>query len=484
MIFNISMVNLINTLFIAGGIGVCGLCFLQITSLRYIRKEVRLYFQVFFIILTLYISMHLARQLMDGIAGGGVRAALYIVTAIEIITAGFMAHFISVLVLTISRPEKNNRPLIILLLVYLTLHVIIVAIGAPFELIFYFDDKNVYHRAAGYLLSNLCPVLMLVADMILLIRHNSVIERRIRIALWNYMIAPIIAMAIQTVSYGVQFIIFATVGAAIYMFAVILKNQNERYEEQKVASSRIESELNLASNIQADMLPNIYPAFPDRNEFDIYASMDPAKEVGGDFYDFFLVDDDHLCMLIADVSGKGVPAALFMMASKIIFANNAMLGKSPAQILTDANAAICSHNREDMFVTVWLGILEISTGKLTAANAGHEYPVLMQPNGKFELVKDVHGFVIGGMNGAKYKEYELVMQKGSRLFLYTDGVTEATNAANELFGLERVISALNEKTDASPEDMLKTVRKAVDEFVNGAEQFDDLTMLGLEYKGV
>ena len=247
---------------------------------------------------------------------------------------------------------------------------------------------------------------------------------------------------------------------------------------------RIGTELSLATRIQADMLPNIYPAFPERNEFDIYATMDPAKEVGGDFYDFFLIDDDHLCIVMADVSGKGVPAALFMMASKIIISNNAMLGKSPAEILTDTNETICGHNREEMFVTVWLGILELSTGKLTAANAGHEYPVLMQPNGNFELVKDKHGFIIGGTKGIKYKEYEIVLQKGAKLFLYTDGVPEATNAENELFGTDRMLAALNDDKDASCEDLLKNVKIAVHNFVNGAEQFDDLTMLSLEYKEV
>ncbi len=252
--------------------------------------------------------------------------------------------------------------------------------------------------------------------------------------------------------------------------------------EKDVKSARIESELNLASGIQADMLPNIFPAFPDRTEFDIYAAMDPAKEVGGDFYDFFLIDDDHLCMVMADVSGKGVPAALFMMASKIILANNAMMGKSPAEILTDTNAAICSNNREEMFVTVWLGILEISTGKLIAANAGHEYPVLKDPDGSFELVKDKHGFVIGGMDGVRYKEYELTMKPGSKLFLYTDGVPEATNARNEQFGAERMVDALNLDGDASPDQILKNVRRTVDDFVKDAEQFDDLTMLCLEYK--
>ena len=246
---------------------------------------------------------------------------------------------------------------------------------------------------------------------------------------------------------------------------------------------RISTELNLATKIQASMLPSIFPPFPDRTEFDIYASMDPAKEVGGDFYDFFLVDDDHLCLVMADVSGKGVPAALFMMASKIILANYAKMGKTPSEILTAANATICSSNREDMFVTVWLGILEIPTGRLTAANAGHEYPVLMQPDGKFELYKDKHGFVIGGMAGLKYKEYTIDMKPGSKLFLYTDGVPEATDAEKELFGNERMVAALNEKPDGSPQEILKTVRNSVDAFVKDAEQFDDLTMLCLEYKG-
>ncbi|MBQ4513893.1 MAG: PP2C family protein-serine/threonine phosphatase, partial [Anaerolineaceae bacterium] len=249
------------------------------------------------------------------------------------------------------------------------------------------------------------------------------------------------------------------------------------------ANARIESELNLATRIQADMLPNIFPAFPDRPEFDIYACMDPAREVGGDFYDFFLIDEDHLCMVMADVSGKGVPAALFMMASKIILANNAQSGKTPSQILTDTNAAICSNNREEMFVTAWLGILELSTGKLTAANAGHEYPVLRRPDGSFELYKDQHGFVIGGLDNAKYREYELTLEPGAELFLYTDGLPEATDAEGNMFGTERMLTILNEGKETVPDHILKKVRDGVDGFVNGAEQFDDLTMLCLEYKG-
>ena len=211
--------------------------------------------------------------------------------------------------------------------------------------------------------------------------------------------------------------------------------------------------------------------------------MDPAKEVGGDFYDFFLIDDDHLCMVIADVSGKGIPAALFMMASKIILANNAMMGKSPAQILTDTNAAICSNNSREMFVTVWLGILELSSGRMVCSNAGHEYPTIKRPDGIFELFKDKHGFVIGGMSGSKYTEYELMLEPGTKLFVYTDGVPEASDKDNNLFGTQRMLDALNLALDASPKALLANVRSAVDGFVGEAEQFDDLTMLCFEYFG-
>ena len=242
---------------------------------------------------------------------------------------------------------------------------------------------------------------------------------------------------------------------------------------------RIGTELHMANQIQESMLPSIFPAFPERSEFDIYAVMDPAREVGGDFYDFFLIDKDHLCMVIADVSGKGIPAALFMMISKIIIQSCAMLGRGAGEILTKTNEALCSNNRMEMFVTAWVGILEISTGKLTAANAGHEYPAI-KTGGRFELLKDKHGLVVGAMPGIVYKEYEL---PGDKLFLYTDGVAEATRGGDELFGTKRMLDALNKDPDAEPEMLLVNVRRAVDEFVGDDEQFDDLTMMCFEYMG-
>ena len=246
---------------------------------------------------------------------------------------------------------------------------------------------------------------------------------------------------------------------------------------------RIGAELELASSIQSSQLPNIFPAFPERNEFDIYATMDPAKAVGGDFYDFFMVDDDHLCLMIADVSGKGIPAALFMMASKIVIGNNAMMGKSPAKILHDTNNSICKHNSEEMFVTVWLGILEISTGRLVSANAGHEYPIVRRKDGLYENVKDSHGFILGGMEGVRYKETEIILEPGSSLFVYTDGVPEATASDKSMFGNDRLLKALNEEPGADPETTLNNIRKALDDFVQEAEQFDDVTMMSLLYRG-
>ena len=247
---------------------------------------------------------------------------------------------------------------------------------------------------------------------------------------------------------------------------------------------RVSTELQMATQIQAGMLPRTFPAFPDRAEFDIYATMDPAREVGGDFYDFFLIDDNHLCMVMADVSGKGVPAALFMMASKIIIQSCAMLGRGAAEILNKTNEAICSNNQTHMFVTTWIGILEISTGKLVAANAGHEYPAIYRHGQRFELFKDKHSFVIGGLDGVKYHDYELTMNPGDKLFLYTDGVPEATNASSEMFGTGRMLDALNAAPDADLKAILGNVRTAVDGFVKDAEQFDDMTMLCMVYKGI
>lgn len=243
---------------------------------------------------------------------------------------------------------------------------------------------------------------------------------------------------------------------------------------------RIGAELNVATQIQADMLPGIFPAFPERKEFDIFASMNPAKEVGGDFYDFFLVDEDHLAMVIADVSGKGVPAALFMVIAKTLIKNQMVMGGSPKAVLEAVNNQLCENNEAEMFVTVWLAVYEISTGNVTAANAGHEYPAIRRAGGSFELLKDPHGFVLAGMENVRYKEYEFELHAGDTLFVYTDGVPEATDAGQTLFGTERMLEALNEACDSEPKKLIDGVKKEIDRFVGEALQFDDITMLSLQ----
>ena len=246
---------------------------------------------------------------------------------------------------------------------------------------------------------------------------------------------------------------------------------------------RISTELNVAKQIQADMLPSVFPAFPDHDDFDIFATMTPAKEVGGDFYDFFLVDDDHLAMVMADVSGKGVPAALFMVITKTLIKNRAQMGDSPAEILFHVNNQLCDGNETEMFVTVWMAILELSTGKGVAVNAGHEHPVICRRGGRHELVIYRHSMVVAAMEDMVFREHSFELHPGDRLFVYTDGVPEATNTRNELFGTERMLEALNRDPEASPEAQLKEVRESLDAFVGDAPQFDDITMLGMCYYG-
>ena len=246
---------------------------------------------------------------------------------------------------------------------------------------------------------------------------------------------------------------------------------------------RISTEMGLAARIQASMLPSDFPPFPGRNDFDIFGTMHPAKEVGGDFYDYFLISEDWLGLVIADVSGKGVPAALFMMESEILVRNAAMAGLSPGAVLETVNEQLCQQNPEEMFVTVWLGILDLKTGDLTAANAGHEYPILKVPGGIFEKVRDKHGFVLGGMSGLRFKEYSMKLEPGSTLFLYTDGVPESTDTENHQFGLKQTLEALNRTPDASPVQLLRNVEEAVRTFTGDAPPFDDMTMLCIHYRG-
>lgn len=244
--------------------------------------------------------------------------------------------------------------------------------------------------------------------------------------------------------------------------------------------ARVKTELSMATDIQHSSLPNIFPAFPANSEFDIFATMIPSKEVGGDFYDFYFINDDKIALLIADVSGKGVPAALYMMVSKTIIKNIATLGNSPAKILEIANNQLCENEDSEMFVTAWLGIYQISTGKLTYANAGHEKMLLKRNGEDFQFENDRHGFVLGGMSDLKYKNYTCKLDVGDSIFVYTDGVLEAINKVEEDYGKDRLLNVLNNSENENLEKLLTEIKDDIDNFADGAEQFDDITMLTLK----
>ena len=211
--------------------------------------------------------------------------------------------------------------------------------------------------------------------------------------------------------------------------------------------------------------------------------MDPAKEVGGDFYDFFMVDDSHLAIVVADVSGKGVPAALFMVIGKTLIKDHTQPGRDLGEVFTQVNNLLCESNSEGLFITAFEGVLDLMTGEFRYVNAGHEIPFLCKKGGAFEPYKIKAGFVLAGMEGIRYRCGSMQLEPGDRIFQYTDGVTEATNKANELYGMERLQTVLCENVSLAPSELLSKIKADIDTFVGDAPQFDDITMLCMEYRG-
>ncbi len=260
-----------------------------------------------------------------------------------------------------------------------------------------------------------------------------------------------------------------------------VKNYISRLSAVTAEKERISVELDVATKIQASMLPCIFPAFPERDEFDIYATMDPAKEVGGDFYDFFMVDEDHLAIVVADVSGKGVPAALFMVIGKTLIKDHTASGKDLGEVFAEVNNLLCEANSEELFITAFLGVLNLKTGEFRYVNAGHEIPFISRNNAPFEPYPVHAAFVLAGMEDMLYQEGVLQLEPGDKIFQYSDGIPDAINIKEELFGMERLQSSLNEVNDKTPKEILAEVKADIDAFVGEAAQFDDITMLCLEY---
>ena len=370
---------------------------------------------------------------------------------------------------------KTIYVLHILASIFLLVFILIPIVTIKNPLYFSVDPETGHYsrREFFWWISRIPSAYFILATIIALFLSKERLRSKIVISV--FMGLPILAMGSGGYKTGVAIQYVAMMMSVILIFAFVFSDN----EKDLVSTNK---ELSLATNIQKHMLPSIFPAFPERKEFDIYASMSPAKEVGGDFYDFFLIDETHLGMVMADVSDKGVPAALFMMASKIMVQNYAMMGKKPSEVLTSVNNQICQNNQDEMFVTIWLGILDLKTGVLTAANAGHEKPAIKNAKGKFELYQDKHGFVVGWYKNVKYVDYQVKLDKGSKIFLYTDGVPEASNQDGQ-FTRERMIKTLNKYRDMAPQEIIQNVKDDIDLFVGNNDQFDDITMLCVEFKG-
>ena len=341
-------------------------------------------------------------------------------------------------------------------------------------LLFSVDAQGFYHRGSFFPLA-LAPVLVVLPPLTQGFMRFSGPDKIKRVARLFFFL-PLIAVALTCLEFGISIQYSAVLLSVLLALGVIVA-----YRGKRMTATR--TELDMAARIQESMLPSAFPAFPNRPEFDLFASMDPAREVGGDFYDFFLIDDDHLALLIADVSDKGVAAALMMMSAKILIHYRACQGGTPARILMDVNNELCDKNDAGMFVTVWMGILDTRDGAMTCVNAGHEYPLVKRAGDAFRLFQDKHGMPLGVMPGMRYQDYTLQFAPGDSIFVYTDGVPEANNLSETLYGLERLEAALGRLDNPSPKEVLEAVRADVDAFVGAAKQFDDLTMLCMEYLG-
>lgn len=343
---------------------------------------------------------------------------------------------------------------------------------------FYFtvDAQGIYHRSSQYPISMIYALMTMISALVAVLFFRKHLQLYQIITFFLYAVAPI-GVGIMTIAvYGLSLSAGVVMMIILVMYCVL----NVAQGKERAAADR---DLALAANIQENMLPKTFPYMPGRKEFDLYATMNPAKEVGGDFYDFFMIDDDKMCLVMADVSGKGIPAALFMMVSRTLIKNRMLMGDSPAKALASVNNQLCEGNEAELFVTVWVAVVSLSTGKGIAANAGHEHPVLRRAGGLFQLVEYKHSPAVATIEGIRFREHEFELHPGDSLFVYTDGVTEATNADEVLFGSDRMLKALNKEPNASPKDMLGNVYSSIQEFVGNAKQFDDITMLGFIYKG-
>lgn len=373
--------------------------------------------------------------------------------------------------------QREVRIVNLFLAVGLAGAIIVRLVNLGFGYYFYVSADGQYHRGPLYLLSDLYAYAAMIMTLLLVFLARKRFRTYQIVILYMYAFFPLASGVLAIFTFGLSISSPVIMLVLLLMYCVLNVIQSR---ERSIS----DNELHMATTIQVGMLPHIFPPYPDRTEFDLHASMNPAKEVGGDFYDFYMPDDNHLVVTIADVSGKGIPAALMMMVTKTLIKNRGLTDfRDCSKILSSVNDQFCENNELDMFVTAWLGVLTLSTGEFRYANAGHEYPAFSRNGNKFELVKEHHSPPLGCMEGIQYEEHKTILAPGDIIYVYTDGVTEANDNRHELYGEKRLVSALNLPFNGDMTVLNKNISDSITRFTGGAEQFDDITMLSLKYNG-
>ena len=359
----------------------------------------------------------------------------------------------------------------------LLIAVIVRLLNITFGYYFYIKPDGHYQRGDYYIFSNLYAYATMVLTLVLVYLARKRFKKYQIVILYMYAFFPLAIGILSVFTFGLSLSSPVIMLVLLLMYCILTVIQSR---ERSIS----DNELQMANAIQEGMLPHVFPPYPERTEFDLYASMNPAKVVGGDFYDFYMPDTDHLVVTIADVSGKGIPAALMMMVTKTLLKNRGLSDFDDcSKILTSVNNQLCENNELDMFITVWVAVLTLSTGELRYANAGHEYPAIKRQDGKFELIKERHSPPIGCMENITYKEKSIMLYPGDIVYVYTDGVTEANNRNHELFGEKRMLEALDLPCNGDMILLNKNIRDSINAFIDGSQQFDDITMLNFKYNG-
>ena len=370
--------------------------------------------------------------------------------------------------------DKYNKVFNIIKIIILTGHILLL-ISQFTNLYYSYDSMNQYHREKYYAISYFIPLLATIIQYAIILKDYKKINKRIRIPLILYFIIPILGAIVQLFIQGLSLTNIAIGGVAIILYLFVLYDANLQLKEKE----KTEADLRLAKEIQQNEIPNVFPAFPGRDEFDLYAKMTPAKDVGGDFYDYFLIDDDHLGIVIADVSGKSISGGLNMIKAKILLRSIAQDKNDPAKILSILNNSFIDNNKLDMFVTMWFGIIEISTGIITFANAGHDDAIISNDE-VTDLHVSKHGIPIGVLRNYKYTNSVFQLNKGDKLFLYTDGITDLTNKNDDEYGINKLIRTIFINKNKSVKEIINSVDEELIKHADGNEQFDDITMLCFE----